>query len=474
MPLRAEKSAASTGTIASTGPGNAADVPLLVMAIPLFIEMLMTFMIPMVDIYFLSGVSDQAVTALVSSMPVLLVGIGTMGAFQIAGIGVCSRLLGANKPGDLAKSYTVYVGLMISLGLGLSTLNFFAAGAFTHLLGLSGDIAGFAQNYLHIWGGGLGLLVLYVCLASVLVTQGKTLFIMISGTLMNLVNLLLDYLLIQGHWGLHAMGISGAATAGVAGWLVADIAMVFFIVARVRVKFALPSSVMEIKQLLWPLLRIGLPGMVEPVSYQLAQIVVVTFVASLGEVSLAARAYLLNFFYLTYIWNMAIASAAQAKVANHAGAKNFNRARGDMNFALGAGLIGTFVIALSIAIFGRQLLGLYSHDLNITTLALTLLWINILVELGRSANLILGGALKACGDSVFVALNAVACMWLICVALGHGLAFSAGLGLFGIWIAAALDENIRGLVDFFRWRSGLWQRHHQVQQHLSIATPESL
>jgi Na+-driven multidrug efflux pump len=256
--------------------------------------------------------------------------------------------------------------------------------------------------------------------------------------------------------------------------MTADIVMLFFVIARVRVRFALPSSVAEIKALLQPLFRIGLPGMVEPVSYQLAQIVIVTLVASLGEISLAARAYLLNFFYLTYIWNMAIASAAQAKIANHAGAKNITRAHSDMHFALTAGLIGTFVIAFSIAFFGRQLLGLYSQDSTIISLALTLLWINILVELGRSANLIVGGALKACGDSLFVAFNAVACMWLICVALGYGLAFSAGMGLLGIWIAAALDENIRGLVDFFRWRSGLWQRHHQVNTNLEIATPESI
>lgn len=461
----------------SHSPSNAhqnpvADVPLLIMAIPLFIEMVMTFIIPMVDVYFLSKVSDQAVTSLVSVMPVLLVGIGIMGAFQIAGIGVCSRLMGANKPTELAKSYLLYGGLMLALAICLSTLNFFGANLFTQLLTLSGDIQVDAEHYLRIWGGGLGLLVLYVCFASILVTQGKTIYIMISGILMNLVNLALDYLLIQGHGGFPALGVSGAAIAGVVAWFTADIAMAFFVFRRTSVRFALPVSLSEAKQLIKPLLRIALPGTVEPVSYQLAQIVIVTFVVSLGDISLAARAYLLNFFYLTYMWNMAIASAAQAKAANYSGLGNYLRATNEMYFALRVGLIGTFVIAFSIALFSQWLLGFYSNNAAITQLVITLLWVNILVELGRSANLILGGGLKACGDSLFVATNAIACMWLICVSLGYGLAFNAGLGLMGIWIAAALDENIRGLVDFFRWRSGKWNKDAMVEcSHSPVHEP---
>lgn len=457
MPPRTETDS-SSHTPSATQRNSAADIPLLIMAIPLFIEMVMTFIIPMVDVYFLSKVSDQAVTSLVSVMPILLVGIGVMGAFQIAGIGVCSRLIGANKSAELAKSYLVYGGLMLALAICLSIINFFGANFFTHLLNLSGAIQIDAQSYLRIWGGGLGLLVLYVCFASILVTQGKTIYIMISGILMNLVNIALDYLLIQGHGGFPALGVSGAAIAGVVAWLTADITMAFFVFRRTSVTFALPISISEAKQLMKPLLRIALPGTVEPVSYQLAQIIVVTFVVSLGDISLAARAYLLNFFYLTYMWNMAIASAAQAKAANYSGGGHYSRASSEMYFALRVGLIGTFVIAFSIALFSKWLLGFYSHNTEITQLVVTLLWVNILVELGRSANLILGGGLKACGDSVFVALNAIACMWLICVGVGYGLAFTAGLGLLGIWIAAVLDENIRGLVDFFRWRSGKWNK----------------
>ena len=38
--------------------------------------------------------------------------------------------------------------------------------------------------------------------------------------------------------------------------------------------------------------------------------------------------------------------------------------------------------------------------------------------------------------------------------MSYVLGIWAGWGLIGIWIALALDENIRGLILLCRWRSG--------------------
>jgi len=38
-----------------------------------------------------------------------------------------------------------------------------------------------------------------------------------------------------------------------------------------------------------------------------------------------------------------------------------------------------------------------------------------------------------------------------------GLGIPLGLGLVGMWIGFALDENIRGVILLRRWRSGRWR-----------------
>jgi Na+-driven multidrug efflux pump len=48
-------------------------------------------------------------------------------------------------------------------------------------------------------------------------------------------------------------------------------------------------------------------------------------------------------------------------------------------------------------------------------------------------------------------------MWLVGVPAAYLLSTRLGLGLAGIWTAMALDEGIRGVMNYFRWRSGHWR-----------------
>lgn len=48
-------------------------------------------------------------------------------------------------------------------------------------------------------------------------------------------------------------------------------------------------------------------------------------------------------------------------------------------------------------------------------------------------------------------------MWGVSVLFSYILGIKLGLGLVGIWIAMAMDEWIRGIVVFIRWKKGTWR-----------------
>jgi MATE family, multidrug efflux pump len=81
-----------------------------------------------------------------------------------------------------------------------------------------------------------------------------------------------------------------------------------------------------------------------------------------------------------------------------------------------------------------------------------------LVEAGRAANIVAGGALRACGDSRFTAVVGTSLMWCVGVPLAYFLSSGLGLGLAGIWLAMGIDEGARGCMNYFRWRHGRWRR----------------
>ena len=88
-----------------------------------------------------------------------------------------------------------------------------------------------------------------------------------------------------------------------------------------------------------------------------------------------------------------------------------------------------------------------------------LMWWTVLLEPGRTFNLVVINALRATGDARYPVMAGAASMLVI---LAGGSAFFGlvlGLGLPGVWIAYALDEWVRGLLMWRRWATHGWVPH---------------
>lgn len=434
------------------------DTPLIFLAIPILIEMVMAYMVPFVDIYFLSQQSDLSVSAVSAVMPILLMGMSLIGAFQVGGISVCSKLVGAKKRYSLLVMQTWLVVCVACVGLLLSIFYMFSGEYLLNLMSVDPTFYAEALSYYQIWGGGIFFLGVYICFSALLIVRGEMKFIIVSGLVMNIVNVTLGYALIGGNLGFDVYQAKGAAIASVVAWVIADVIIISAALNIVGVRLSIRSIKKSGRLSLSPLLKVAIPGMIEPISYQMAQMALVIIVVAISDLSLIARAYLVNFFYITNIWNLAIASAIQTKLANSLGAGSILQAKRDVNYAIALGVGGALFISLLIFIFGEDIITIYTTDQAAIELVLALLWLNVIIDVGRSLNIVMGGVLKASGDAFIFATIGVVGTWLLAVGLGYGLAFYSGLALLGVWIASAIDENIRGALSVARWLSGAWRR----------------
>jgi Na+-driven multidrug efflux pump len=55
-------------------------------------------------------------------------------------------------------------------------------------------------------------------------------------------------------------------------------------------------------------------------------------------------------------------------------------------------------------------------------------------------------------------------MWIVGVPAAYVLSTPLGLGLSGLWLAMGLDEGIRGVMNYLRWRSGRWREQQVVSR----------
>jgi Na+-driven multidrug efflux pump len=105
---------------------------------------------------------------------------------------------------------------------------------------------------------------------------------------------------------------------------------------------------------------------------------------------------------------------------------------------------------------------LFTANADILQLTSRVLLLSLLLESGRSFNLVLVNALRAAGDAQFCVYMAFVSMVCMSLPLGYLLVFRLQWGLPGIWLTVATDEWMRGLIFWYRWRSRAWEKKSLV------------
>jgi len=130
------------------------------------------------------------------------------------------------------------------------------------------------------------------------------------------------------------------------------------------------------------------------------------------------------------------------------------------------------VVALCAALAGPWLLRFFTHDEAIVRGGSLLLWWTVLLEPGRTFNLVVINALRAAGDARYPVLAGAASMLIVLAGGSWLLGSDAGLGwgLPGVWIAYAADEWLRGLLMWRRWATLAWVPHARaVRRRMAVA-----
>jgi Na+-driven multidrug efflux pump len=207
---------------------------------------------------------------------------------------------------------------------------------------------------------------------------------------------------------------------------------------------------------IFAILRIGLPGAAENVAYRLAFMTSVVVAGRLGETALATQAYVLQLQHGILLFGLATGLAVEIVVGHLVGAGAFAQAHRLVRNALAAGIAVSLCLAVLVALFGAQLLGVFSSDAKLVATGVTLLWWAVLLEPGRTFNLVVINALRATGDARYPVVAGAASMLVILAGGSWWLGIHLGWGLTGVWIAYAVDEWVRGLLMWARWAGHGW------------------
>ncbi len=222
-------------------------------------------------------------------------------------------------------------------------------------------------------------------------------------------------------------------------------------------------------RVLGPVLHIGLPGAAENVAWRAAYVASIAVVGTLGTAALATHAYTMTLVHMVLLFAATLGLSAEIMVGHLVGAGRLHQADQLVRRLLWRGLLMALGVSLVVALAGRWMMGWFTSDAAIIDAGATLLWLTILLETGRSFNLVLVNALRAAGDARYPVQAGVLSFALV---MGGGswlLGAHLGWGLVGVWIAYAADEWLRGGINWWRWSRLGWlpaarQAHRRLRR----------
>lgn len=191
-------------------------------------------------------------------------------------------------------------------------------------------------------------------------------------------------------------------------------------------------------------------------------------IAILGAAALSTWVYTWNVMSFIMLFGLAVGQGTQILIGYRVGAGDFDGAYRQLLRSLKVSFIITIFIAIFVSIFRENIMSLFTDDEEIIHTGSTLLLLCLILEPGRTFNLVVINSLRATGDAAFSVKMGVLSMWGIAVPLSYFLGIHLGLGLAGVWIAFIVDEWLRGIIMYFRWKSRAWEKKVLVQKKQAI------
>ena len=271
----------------------------------------------------------------------------------------------------------------------------------------------------------------------------------------NVVNVVGNWVLMYGHWGVRPMGLEGS------GWSTAIARVYMALVLSAALVWHERATGRLLAQISWQphwarirrLIALGLPAAgqigIEGGIFAVATVLV----AKMDEVSLAAHSITVSVVSTTFMVPLGISSAAAVRVGQAFGRKDLHAVAlsGWTAVSFGALFMGSAGLALGFA--PRLIARVFTSDPAVIAACAGLLQIAALFQLFDGFQVVSTGALRGLGDTRTPMLAHLTGYWAIGLPISYVLSFHFGWGARGIWAGLSTALILIGVCLLLVWRA---------------------
>ncbi len=419
------------------------------------------------------GGTDLAGVAIGSSlfMPVFMLCAGILMAVNP----IVAQLVGAREHKNAGKNLRqgLWLSLILTIPAFLALRN---ATPVMHLMGMEAEVIHIADGYLKAVSWGTPAAFAFMTLRFFNEALGATrppMFITILGLLFNIIS---NYTLIYGQWGMPELGGVGA------GWATTIVFWVMFLTITLftftRPEYKKYRLLQDVK---WPeipyvreILRIGIPNGISSCMEVTLFSVTALLMGSIGTTAVAGHQIAINIASVTFMVALGLSTAVTVRVGQAIGRNSPHRAR--LSGFTGIGLITAYMglMAIVFITFPEQLAGLYTQETDILGVAAQLLILAAIFQISDGLQVSGLAALRGLKDTrIPMYVNFVA-YWVIGIPLGYLLGIHLGIGPSGLWIGLIAGLTTAALLHCFRFHLLSKKEVNSVEFDVPLSGSESV
>lgn len=443
----------------------------LKLGMPLVISMMSATVMTFTDRIFLGNYSMEALGAsLPASIASFLFLSFFIGVAEYVSVFV-SQYTGAGQPAKVGAAMWQGIWFCVPAGLVLASLWFIAEPLF-FLGGHSPEVVELEIVYFRILTLGSVMHLIAICLSCFYSGRGMTKPVMLVNSAAAIVNIPLDYCLINGIGPFPELGIVGAGLATVVGFTLPAICFAFLVFrSKHEAQYRIFSSWRFDRKLFSRFMKFGLPGGVQFFLDMFGISFFVFMVGRIGQTELAASNIAISIDTLAFLPTIGMSIAVSIMVGNAMGRKKPEEAAYATKSVLHIALLYMGLMGVIFVTFPGPLLELFrtreeagvDFEGVLEVGGVLMRYVAAFTLIDAVAIIYMGG-LKGAGDTRFI-MQAMGLASFSCLVIPISImSYMDALNVHGPWICLLVYVFVLAVTFMYRFRKGPWRTIEVIER----------
>ena len=430
---------------------------IFLLAVPMIAEMLMESLFAVVDVYFVSKVSVNAVATVGLTESVLFIIYSIAVGLSMAVTAIVSRRFGAKQPKRASDAAFQAIIIAVGIGILLGVSGLYFAGDILSLMGGEPELIAEGVSYAEImYAGNISIILLFM-INAIFRGAGDPAIAMRSLWLANGFNIILDPLLIFGIGIFPEMGVAGAAVATTTGRSIGVLYQLYHLFnGSSIIRLGIENLVLRWKTIR-EIFAISFGGVAQFLIESASWIFLVRVVSFFGTEALAGYTIAFRVIVFTLLPSWGMANAAATLVGQNLGAKQPERA--EISVWRTAMYNALFLVLVSsiFFIFSADILRFFTDEVAVRDIGTSALRIICAGYIFFSYGMVISQAFNGAGDTKTPMWISLIVFWIVQIPLAYYLAVELDWKSDGVFFCIAFAHSLYAIIAIILFRRGKWK-----------------